>query len=83
MAFTPRFLRLGHSSRVGQCDVQKLVVGDEGLDGFEGGLAATGLRRGEVRGLRWRDVDFDLGQIAVASTRTWSHRLRSMLPSRS
>jgi integrase len=31
-------------------------------------LAATGLRRGEVLGLRWRDVDFDLGQIAVANT---------------
>jgi integrase len=33
-------------------------------------LAATGLRRGEVLGLRWRDVDFDLGQIAVAHTIT-------------
>lgn len=32
--------------------------------------AATGLRRGEVLGLRWRDVDFDLGQIAVAHTIT-------------
>src|SRR5690606_22866183 len=33
-------------------------------------LAASGLRRGEVLGLRWRDVDFDLGQIAVADTIT-------------
>jgi integrase len=33
-------------------------------------LAATGLRRGEVLGLRWRDVDFDLAQIAVANTIT-------------
>lgn len=33
-------------------------------------LAATGLRRGEVLGLRWRDADFDLGQIAVANTIT-------------
>ena len=33
-------------------------------------LAATGLRRGEVLGMRWRDVDFDLGQIAVANTIT-------------
>ena len=28
------------------------------------------MRRGEVLGLRWRDVDFDLGQIAVAHTIT-------------
>jgi integrase len=33
-------------------------------------LAATGLRRGEVLGLRWSDVDFDLGQLAVANTIT-------------
>jgi len=33
-------------------------------------LAATGMRRGEVLGLRWRDVDFDLGQLAVAHTIT-------------
>jgi integrase len=33
-------------------------------------LAASGLRRGEVLGLRWRDVEFDLGQIAVANTIT-------------
>jgi len=33
-------------------------------------LAATGLRRGEVLGLRWRDVDFDLAQISVANTIT-------------
>lgn len=32
--------------------------------------AATGLRRGEVLGLRWRDVDLDLGQLAVAHTIT-------------
>jgi hypothetical protein len=29
-----------------------------------------GLRRGEVLGLRWSDVDFDLGQLAVANTIT-------------
>lgn len=33
-------------------------------------LAATGLRRGEVLGLRWRDVDFDLGRLAIANTLT-------------
>jgi integrase len=33
-------------------------------------LAATGLRRGEVLGLRWSDVDFDLGRIEVANTLT-------------
>jgi integrase len=37
-------------------------------------LAATGMRRGEVLGLRWRDVDFDLGQIAVAHTITTAGR---------
>jgi len=37
-------------------------------------LAATGLRRGEVLGLRWRDVDFDLAQIAVANTITEAGR---------
>jgi integrase len=33
-------------------------------------LAATGLRRGDVLGLRWRDVDFDLAQLSVANTIT-------------
>lgn len=33
-------------------------------------LAATGLRRGEVLGLRWRKVDFDLGQLSVSNTIT-------------
>jgi len=33
-------------------------------------LATTGMRRGEVLGLRWRDLDLDAGQLAVAHTIT-------------
>ncbi|NNC80211.1 MAG: site-specific integrase [Acidimicrobiales bacterium] len=33
-------------------------------------LATTGMRRGEVLGLRWRDVDFDGRELAVANTLT-------------
>ncbi len=33
-------------------------------------LATTGMRRGEVIGLRWRDVDFDGDELAVANTLT-------------
>ena len=33
-------------------------------------LATTGMRRGEVLGLRWRDVDFDVAQLAVVQTLT-------------
>ena len=33
-------------------------------------LATTGMRRGEVLGLRWSDVDLDGAQLAVANTRT-------------
>ncbi len=33
-------------------------------------LAATGMRRGEVLGLRWRDVDLDSARLAVAHTIT-------------
>lgn len=32
-------------------------------------MATTGLRRGEVLGLRWRDVDLEAGTITVRSTR--------------
>ena len=30
--------------------------------------ASTGLRRGEVLGLRWRDVDLDAGRVAITQT---------------
>jgi integrase len=30
--------------------------------------AMTGMRRGEVLGLRWQDVDFDRGRVAVRQT---------------
>jgi integrase len=32
-------------------------------------LATTGMRRGEVLGLRWTDVDLEAGTLAVRSTR--------------
>jgi integrase len=37
-------------------------------------LATTGMRRGEVLGLRWSDVDLDGAQLAVANTRTTAGR---------
>ena len=33
-------------------------------------LATTGMRRGEVLGLRWQDVDLDAGQLAIVQTLT-------------
>ena len=33
-------------------------------------LATTGMRRGEVLGLRWSDVDLDAGQLAIVQTLT-------------
>ena len=33
-------------------------------------LATTGMRRGEVLGLRWHDIDFDGAELAVANTLT-------------
>ena len=32
-------------------------------------LATTGMRRGEVLGLRWSDVDLDAGTVTIRSTR--------------
>ncbi len=31
-------------------------------------VAATGMRRGEILGLRWRDLDLDAGQLRIAQT---------------
>lgn len=31
--------------------------------------ATTGLRRGELAGLRWRDADFDAGRVSVVQQR--------------
>jgi len=31
-------------------------------------MATTGMRRGEVLGLRWRDVDLHRGRLAVRQT---------------
>jgi integrase len=36
---------------------------------------ATGMRRGELCGLRWRDVDLDAGTVTVASTRVVARRV--------
>jgi integrase len=33
-------------------------------------LGTTGMRRGEVLGLRWKDVDFDAGELSVSNTLT-------------
>jgi integrase len=33
-------------------------------------VLATGLRRGELLGLRWRDVDLESGSLSVVETRT-------------
>ncbi|NLE79448.1 MAG: site-specific integrase [Rhodococcus sp.] len=33
-------------------------------------LATTGMRRGEALGLRWGDIDFDAGQLAIVQTVT-------------
>ncbi len=33
-------------------------------------LATTGMRRGEVLGVRWKDVDLDSGQLAIVQTIT-------------
>ncbi len=43
-------------------------VADDRLAGAWWLLATTGMRRGEVLGLRWRDVDLDAGRLAISRT---------------
>ncbi len=51
-------------------DVRKvLAVADRERDGHAWHLALTGLRRGEIAGLRWADVDFTAGTVTVENTR--------------
>lgn len=45
---------------IGRCDVSS-------ANAFT--LALSGLRRGEVAGLRWSDVDFDAKTLAIANNR--------------
>ena len=45
------------------------AVADDRLFALYVTLACTGLRRGEVCGLRWRDVDLDAGRIEIRRTR--------------
>lgn len=46
------------------------AVSDERLYPMWRLVLATGLRRGELLGLRWQDVDFDAGRLEVVETRT-------------
>jgi integrase len=46
-----------------------LRAADEHRSGHLWYLALSGLRRGEVAGLRWSDIDFDDGTITIARNR--------------
>ena len=46
-----------------------LRAADKDRNGHLWYLALSGLRRGEIAGLRWGDVDFDAGTISVARGR--------------
>ena len=46
-----------------------LRAADKDRNGHLWYLALSGLRRGEIAGLRWSDVDFDAGTITVARSR--------------
>jgi integrase len=43
-------------------------VADDRLSGAWWLLATTGMRRGEVLGLRWQDVDLDAGRLTISRT---------------
>jgi integrase len=44
------------------------VVEDDRLAGAWWLLATTGMRRGEVLGLRWADIDLDAGRLTIIRT---------------
>jgi integrase len=46
-----------------------LRAADRDRNGHLWYLALSGLRRGEIAGLRWSDIDFDAGTLTVAGTR--------------
>ena len=46
-----------------------LVVADKNRNGHLWYLALSGLRRGEIDGLRWDDLDLDAGTLTVARNR--------------
>lgn len=48
---------------------QVLRAADADRNGHLWYLALTGLRRGEIAGLRWDDIDFDAGTLTVARNR--------------
>jgi integrase len=46
-----------------------LRAADKDRNGHLWYLALSGLRRGEIAGLRWSDVDFDAGTVTIARSR--------------
>jgi integrase len=51
-------------------EIQRVLrAADKDRSGHLWYLAPSGLRRGEIAGLRWSDVDFDAGTITVARSR--------------
>ena len=52
---------------------------------FAAGLAFTGCRVGEARGIAWRDVDFETGEVIVrgdakTGTKNWESRRVPLIP---
>jgi integrase len=46
-----------------------LRAADKDRNGHKWHLALSGLRRGEIAGLRWSDIDFDAGTISIERSR--------------